>query len=77
MSLPPKELRCRCGNTFVTDKKKTWCTQCMQPVFYDPKEQRANRLSNWYFFVTVILVVGFLSYIFIELIMVPFLTVPK
>jgi hypothetical protein len=73
MSLPPKELRCRCGHTLVTDKKKTWCTKCMQPVFYDPKDQRANRLTNYYVCAALIIVVGFLAYVFIELIMSPFL----
>lgn len=77
MSLPPKELRCRCGHTFVTDKNKTWCTKCMQPVFYDPKDQRANRVSTWYFYTVVVLVMGFLAYLFIELIMVPFLGPPQ
>jgi hypothetical protein len=77
MSLPPKELRCRCGHTFVSDKNKTWCTKCMQPVFYDPKDQRANHVSTWYFYTVVVLVMGFLAYLFIELIMVPFLGPPQ
>lgn len=72
MSLPPKELRCRCGHTFVTDQKKTWCTQCMQPVFYDPKDRRANRLTSWYFYAGVVFTLAFLAYVFIELIVVPF-----
>lgn len=72
MSLPPKELRCRCGHTFVTDKKKTWCTQCMQPVFYKSKDQRANRLTTWYFYAAVAFTLAFLAYVFIEIIIVPF-----
>jgi hypothetical protein len=73
MSLPPKELRCSCGHTFVSDKNKTWCNQCMQPVFYNSKDQRANRLNNYYTCAAVVLVMGFLTYLFIELIMGPFL----
>lgn len=72
MSLPPKELRCRCGHTFVTDQKKTWCTKCMQPVFYDPKDQRANRLNTYYLYAAVVFMVGFLAYLFVEIIVVPF-----
>jgi hypothetical protein len=45
----------------------------MKPVFYDPKDQRASRLNTYYFYTMVILVVGFLTYLFVELILVPFL----
>jgi len=72
MSLPPKELHCSCGHTFVSDQKKTWCTQCMRPVFYDSKDQRADRLNHYYFCAAVVAVVGFLAYLFIEMIMTPF-----
>ena len=73
MSLPPKELRCSCGHTFISDQKKTWCSRCMKPVFYDPKDQRASRLNTYYFYAMVVLVVGFLTYLFVELILVPYL----
>ena len=72
MSLPPKELRCRCGHTFVTDQKKTWCTKCMHPVFYDPKDQLVNRLNTYYLYAAVVFMVGFLAYLFVEIIVVPF-----
>jgi len=46
----------------------------MQPVFYDSKDQRADRLNQYYFYAAVVAVVGFLAYLFIELIMTPFLS---
>ena len=44
----------------------------MQPVLYDPKDQRANRLNTYYLYAAAVFMVGFLAYLFVEIIMVPF-----
>lgn len=71
MDYPAKEMTCTCGNTVTVDRKRVWCTQCGKPVYHDPKAQRLHRLNNFYLTGLIILVLGFLAFIFIEVVAVP------
>ncbi len=72
--LPPKEVRCACGNVLTLEEKSDWCTKCAHKVFYDVKDQRRYRLHNIYTIGMILSVITFLTYVFIELIAVPLLS---
>lgn len=57
------------------NKKKTWCDKCCRPVFYYAKDQKKDKLNHYYIIAVMALVFGFLSYLFIEMIAVPLLTI--
>jgi len=72
--LPPKEVTCRCGNSFTSQQHSNWCNKCGKQVFYDPKDQRKGDISKLYLTVLMVLVIGFLTYFFIEMILTPVLS---
>ena len=73
-TLTPKKVVCQCGNSFEATKKKTWCQKCCRPVFYHEKDQRNHKLNNYYMITMVVMVVMFISYLFVELIARPLLS---
>ncbi len=73
--LAQKEVECKCGNVITMSSKKTWCEKCCRPVFYYAKDQRKDRLNNFYLLAVMALVFGFLSYLFVEMIAVPLLSI--
>ncbi len=77
MSLPPKEVQCDCGHTFITDRQSDWCTKCCNKVFYDLKDKRLNKLSNYYFYTLAIVVISFLAYFFMDMILIPIIELLK
>jgi hypothetical protein len=74
MSLPPKTVECKCGNTMTVTQKTNWCNKCMKQVFYHAKDQRLAKYDNLYMWAVVISVIFFLSYVFIELIAGPLMS---
>jgi predicted nucleic acid-binding Zn ribbon protein len=73
-TLKPKHVECNCGNSFEATKLKTWCQKCCQPVFYHEKDQRKHKFNNYYIITMVVMVLMFISYLFVELIARPLLT---
>ena len=73
--LTPKQLTCRCGNSFEATRQKTWCQKCCRPVFYFEKDQRKHQLNNYYMMTMVIMVIMFISYLFVELIARPLMSI--
>ncbi len=74
MALNPKQLTCRCGHTFTTDRYRTWCEKCCEAVYYDAKDKNKFRLDSMYVVGIIVAVVTFLTYVFMELIASPLLS---
>ena len=64
---------CACGNPITVDRHRTWCEKCGQPVYYNAKDQNHHKLNTIYVGAMIVLVLGFLTYVFIELIAEPLL----
>jgi len=71
MRLPPKEIACECGHISVLETKKLLCIKCGKYVFYDPEEKRKHRAKTIYAVVMLALGLGFVTYLFIEMIITP------
>ncbi len=72
--LPPKEVQCDCGHTFTIDQKRHWCEKCANPVYYHEKEKNKHKYNSIYIYVVIFAVMTFLTYIFIEVIVDPFMS---
>ena len=73
MNLPSKEHVCRCGHRLTITRKADYCNKCGNKIFYDPAENRRHRLNGYYMSAIVLIVVTFLTYLYIELIASPLL----
>ncbi|MFO8084886.1 MAG: hypothetical protein R6U27_11275 [Desulfobacterales bacterium] len=71
--LPPKQVECDCGHTFTIDRKRYWCEKCANPVYYYEKEKSTHKYNTIYIYGAILAVITFLTYIFIELIVDPFM----
>ena len=74
MSLAPKEVTCRCGHSFITDRERSWCEKCCDAVYYRKKDKNRYRNNSMYIVGIIIAVVTFLTYVFMELIASPLLS---
>jgi hypothetical protein len=72
--LTPKEIQCDCGHTFTIDRKRYWCEKCAHPVYYDAKDKKKHKYNTMYVYAVFLGVITFLTYIFIELIAVPYMS---
>jgi hypothetical protein len=73
-ALPPKEITCTCGNTFVSQQRSNWCRSCGKQLFYDPKDEKRSRSNRIFIAAIMVMVVGLLGYFFIEMIITPILS---
>ncbi len=73
MSSGQKTLTCSCGHAIASDKSKSWCEKCGQPVFTDPKEKRMHSINSFCTYAVLLFVICFLTYIFLEFIAAPVL----
>ncbi len=71
MNLPSKTVQCKCGQEHVLEKKSKWCNKCGKRVFYDEKDNFKNTLNNIYMYTVIIASISFVTYAFIELVLVP------
>ena len=74
MSLKPKQVTCQCGHTFITTRDRSWCERCADPVYYHLKDKNKNKWNHIYVTGVIVAVVGFLAYVFMELIASPLLS---
>jgi hypothetical protein len=44
-------------------------------VYYDPRDQRLHKINNTYFMVIIFLVLGFMAFLFIEVIAIPIMKI--
>jgi len=72
--LTPKQVTCRCGHSFTTDRYRSWCEKCCDAVYYHAKDKNRHRNNSVYVVAVVLAVITFLTYVFIELIATPFLS---
>jgi hypothetical protein len=73
MPLPPKEVTCACGHVSTLDRKKLLCIKCGKYIFYDEAEKRRHRLNTIYVVIMFAAAMGFITYIFLEMIVNPLL----
>ena len=73
-NLVPKMVECKCGHAFETSREKSWCEKCCRPVFYYLKDQRRHQLSSYYMITLMVTVLMFVTYLFVELIAKPLLS---
>jgi hypothetical protein len=71
MALPSKTIRCACGETLSMTTRKLMCTACGKYVFYDDNERRRHRRGLMYIVAMLALGMGFLTYLFIEMVVTP------
>ncbi len=74
MALSNKQLTCRCGHMFTTNRYRTWCEKCCDAVYYHEKHKNKFRFDNMYVIGIIVAVMTFLTYVFMELIASPFLS---
>lgn len=72
--LTPKEVQCDCGHTFTIDRRRYWCEKCANPVYYDLKEKKHHKNNTIYVYAVFLGVITFLTYIFVELIVTPYMS---
>ena len=73
MRLPSKEVVCQCGHVSVLETKKLLCIKCGKYVFYNPQEKRRHQAKTIYAVVMLALGLGFITYLFLEMIVTPLL----
>jgi DNA-directed RNA polymerase subunit RPC12/RpoP len=72
-ALPSKEIVCDCGNRITSQQRSNWCPKCGRQVFYDPKDKLKGRINRIYITALMALIIGLVTYFFIELIVTPVL----
>lgn len=73
-NLTPKNVECQCGYIFESAKGKAWCEKCCRPVFYYEKDQRRHKMSNYYMLTMMAAALMFVTYLFVEMIASPLLS---
>ena len=73
MKLSPKEVVCDCGHSQMLDRSKLMCTKCGKYMFYDPRDKRKHKINKAYTVILIAAAMGFVAYIFIEMIVDPLL----
>ena len=73
MALEPRTVTCQCGAEYRICKAVHYCTACGKAVFYSEQHRRRHKLNSYYVYVAAALVMGFVVYIFIEMIVDPLL----
>ena len=73
MTLTPKKVTCKCGHSFTSERNRSWCEKCAAAVYYHAKDKNKETLDNIYVTGVIVAVMGFLTYVFIELIAHPLL----
>ena len=73
--LPPKEVQCDCGHKFTIERRRYWCEKCANPVFYYPEDKRKDKWNTYYMWGVILGVITFLTYLFIEIIVTPFMSI--
>ena len=74
MSLKPKHVSCQCGHTFMSDRDRSWCERCANAVYYRDKDKNKAKLNNIYITGVIVAVMTFLTYVFMELIATPLMS---
>jgi hypothetical protein len=73
-ALAVKTVECKCGHTFESTLYKSWCQKCCRPVFYNKKDQRRHGFSHAYLLAVMMMVLVFITYLFVEMVAKPLLS---
>jgi hypothetical protein len=73
MRLPPKDVVCKCGHVSSLETHKLLCIKCGKYVFYNSQEKHRHHAKTIYAVVMLALGLGFITYLFIEMIVTPLL----
>ena len=73
MTLTPKIVTCKCGHSFSSHRDRSWCEKCAGAVYYHDKDKNKEKLNHIYVTGLIVAVMGFLTYVFVELIAHPLL----
>ncbi|HHP7234239.1 MAG TPA: hypothetical protein ACFCUC_06385 [Desulfobacterales bacterium] len=71
MPLPAKKIGCQCGHTMTLTTRKLRCVKCGGYLFYNDGEKRRHRINAFYMIAMFVLAGGFLTFLFVELIVEP------
>lgn len=71
MQLAIKDVVCKCGHANQINRKTDWCEKCGMKIFYDEKDQKRNKYAVFYTYVLLFGIIGFLAFVFVELLLVP------
>ena len=71
MRLSPKEVTCACGHVSTIERNKLLCVKCGKYIFYDDREKKRHKMNTIYVVVMFAAALGFLTYIFLEMIVNP------
>jgi len=74
MSLPAKQAECQCGHTMSLNTRKLRCVKCGGYLFYNEDEKRRHRTNSFYVIAMFVLAAGILTYLFVELIVEPLMS---
>lgn len=69
--LPEKEVTCKCGHSFITQKEKSWCEKCCRGVFYHRKDRRFDVFQKYYTLTMILVILGFIIFTFVGFFGVP------
>jgi hypothetical protein len=72
MLLPKKDVRCQCGHTMTLTTRHLICVKCARDLYYDESERRRHRRNKIYVLCIFAAALGFMAYLFIEIVAVPF-----
>jgi hypothetical protein len=74
MPLQPRDIACSCGHVTRLASNKLLCIKCGKYVFYDEAAKRAHRRQTLYATTILVLALGFVAYFFVEIVLVPLLS---
>ena len=71
MQLTPKNVHCPCGHVTPLTTRKLMCIKCGEYVFYDEHERKAHRRLTLFVIMVMALVLGLVTFFFVEMILGP------
>jgi len=74
MTLSTKKIECQCGHAVNLTTRKLRCVKCGEFLFYNESERRRHRNNSFYVIAMFVLAAGVLTYLFVELIVDPLMS---
>ncbi len=74
MEVQSHEVSCTCGHTYESKHKVNWCPKCGQKIFETDRERKAHKINGYYLFAVIGLSMSALAYFFIQLVIIPALS---
>lgn len=71
MQLAERETTCTCGHINRISNETDWCLKCGNKIYYHEKNQKIHKYSVLYTYILLFGVIGFLAFVFVELLLIP------